>query len=165
MTTQNLPFPAIDGMPGVQADLAEAWRANWEKIAKQVAVGGSDLGVVPGTVLRGTNTTIGSASTDITGLTYTTTQAGTYLVIGVFDFSVTTLASNTVFGSCIYDTVGQTGLAIMDMATVHRNTVVQVWRIAAASGKVIKLAGSKFTTTGVVGADTNSSLIVTKTGS
>lgn len=80
---------------------------------------------------------------DIVGCTYTTTSAGTFLVIGSFD-AISAGTSGTVEGALLVNGSLQPGQAnYAATASGQRATVASSWIVKAGSGQIIKLQGKK----------------------
>jgi hypothetical protein len=93
--------------------------------------------------------TIGTAAGDIAGATITVAKSGTYVALGIFDFSVeapaAAAATTIAIGTCLVNGVAQNGSAqLLAKSTINltnnvRATVSQFWVISATATQIVKL--------------------------
>jgi hypothetical protein len=112
------------------------------------AVTGAKLGLFTSYTAASGNTTLTQAGDDVPGCTYTAEATGTYLVHGVFQFSITVTGIGAAIGSLAVDGAGQSGAAIYNDSATGQATVAQNWIVDVTEGDVIKLSCSKFSAGG-----------------
>ncbi len=103
--------------------------------------------------------TLTNSYADITGATITLDKAGTWAVLGIFDF-LTNVTSAGAFGILVYDGTPQTAVASLIPTTAMGTdtieaTVPGVWIIANTGSKVAKLQAKKGGAGGSAAANTS----------
>jgi hypothetical protein len=89
---------------------------------------------------------VAGVDNDVTGATLTLNRAGKYLIIGCFDFLVSSLDTGVgMIGKLMADGVTQTGVAYyISQTAAERSVVSQVWFYnAATAGLIAKLRAQK----------------------
>lgn len=128
-----------------------------ERLASQFPIGTANIldSSVTSAKLNLTQTRVAASSdltltttlTDVPGCTYTTTAAGTFLVLTVYDFNITTAGGGLCLGRLLVDGVVQSSAAVLaDAAGLA--TVAQNYIVTTGASKVIKMQAQKFVAAG-----------------
>lgn len=162
---QTLPTAADGNVP-----VWDAAKNQWVSSAdKKVTYGNLDT---EWHVAEGTSgLTLSTSAQDVPGATTTTTDAGVYLIIGHWDFSVTTGAATLVLvGELIIGgaTQGQQALEAA-VTSGERVTASQAYLLSVEAGVVIKMSARKNAATGacalIGGSPSHTTLRVAKIAS